>query len=129
MISYLLSSSTSTILINGHISPPLSLCCGVKQGDPIVGFLFILTMQFLATIIRSDPSIQPVSFQGLQKSITLHCDDVLLCIPSIHALVPLLSHLATFEKFSSLQINKNKTVINLPHGHHNSTPFPLLELI
>lgn len=48
------SSVRHAILINGSPSNAFSLQCGIRQGDPLSSFLFILCMEVLPSLINHE---------------------------------------------------------------------------
>ena len=44
---------TAVTIINGNISKPLKIGRGCRQGDPIAGYLFILTIEILALLLKN----------------------------------------------------------------------------
>jgi len=108
IMSYISTVSTS-ILFNGGIVEPIQLSRGIRQGDPLSPYLFILCKEFLGQLIeekciaklwypvkasRSGPSFSHLFFaddlvffflQKLTKKTTL---------PSVRFLIPSVKNLA-----------------------------------
>ncbi|GJX99709.1 RNA-directed DNA polymerase, eukaryota [Tanacetum coccineum] len=60
------TSSMASILVNGSPTSEFPLCCGLKQGDPLAPYLFILIMESLHI------SFSRVVDDGLFKGFQLH---------------------------------------------------------
>jgi Reverse transcriptase (RNA-dependent DNA polymerase) len=43
-VKYLYASAETHVIINGEISSPFRVCCGVQQGDPLSCLLFNLAI-------------------------------------------------------------------------------------
>ncbi|XP_021980153.1 uncharacterized mitochondrial protein AtMg01250-like [Helianthus annuus] len=79
----ILASARSSVLINGSPSFEFQFSCGIRQGDPISPFLFLIGME--AFLVMMEKAADEGIFQGIKlpnsgPSIThlLFADDVLL---------------------------------------------------
>ena len=82
---------------------------GVRQGDPLSPYLFLLAIETLAHVIRKDNNIKGVTFGKYEIRQILYADDISLFVndkPSIDRLQIIFDE---FEKTSGLKINKGKT--------------------
>ena len=79
----LLSTATSRVLINGVVGDPMNHGCGLRQGDPLSPFLFLLVADGLSALLRNKVAtgaITPVKVarRGPGVSHLLFADDTLL---------------------------------------------------
>ena len=63
------------VMNNGFTSGPFSLSRGVRQGDPLSPYLFILALKILAIKIRNDNNIQGIRIGEKIVKLTLFADD------------------------------------------------------
>ena len=69
-ISILLSSATSSVLINGTQSRKFRHMVGLRQGDPLSPMLFILALeplQHLLTLEESESNLSPINTSMAKK--------------------------------------------------------------
>eukprot|EP00253_Pinus_taeda_P008550 PITA_08550 len=119
----LIRSSRFSILVNGAPSEPFSPSRGIRQGDPLSPFLFVILMEGLSRIIakkRADAVIK-----GLQPIRTLPAtthqqfvDDTMLHgIPTVKEALAFRHILDLFSKASGMEINFSKSTIFFFHTH------------
>ncbi|XP_074300693.1 uncharacterized protein LOC141631995 [Silene latifolia] len=105
------------VLINGTPSRRLFPQCGLRQGDPISPYLFILCMEILSLMIikaESNRSIEGIKLSRNSPAIShlLYADDALLCFRlSPTACKSLRDILISFSAFSGQMINHQKSYI------------------
>jgi hypothetical protein len=111
----LTSSAFFSILINGVPSRPFSASRGIRQGDPLSPFLFVLMGEGLGHYIKS------AVLEGALKGLPLHnirpapshsqfVDDTLLMnSPMTHEAVKLNSILSDFTEASGMTLNLEKS--------------------
>eukprot|EP00253_Pinus_taeda_P033845 PITA_33845 len=119
----LIKSSRFFILVNGAPSEPFSPSRGIRQGDPLSPFLFVILMEGISRIIakkRADGVIK-----GLQPIRTLPAtthqqfvDDTMLHgIPTVKKAMAFRHSLDLFSKASGMEINFSKSSIFFFHTH------------
>lgn len=112
-----LASASSSVLVNG--SPTFEFSCskGIRQGDPISPFLFIIVMEALSSIIRK--ACRMGAFEGVRLpnngpvlSHLLYADDAMVMGEWSQANFNSLRRiLRVFRLCSGLRININKSTL------------------
>ena len=60
-----ISSSTFSVLVNNELGPTFKPKCGLRQGDPIAPFIFILAMEYLTRTLQHE-ALQRTPKVGIQ---------------------------------------------------------------
>ena len=101
----------------GNISAKYKLARGVKQGDPISGYLFILCSELLAHKIRNNPSIIGFQVGDHCNLLDLYADDLTVYLKAYENDINLtdlnircvITDIQKFYNISGLKINVEKT--------------------
>lgn len=114
-LSKLLESGRAHILINGEMGESITYKRGVRQGDPLSPYLFILVADVLQQMIknafRDEQLLHPIDIQA-PPPILQYVDDTLILIKgSLQQGQILKGILDTFAYFSGLQINYHKSTL------------------
>ena len=81
------NKASSCVINNGFTSGPFSLSRGVRQGDPLSPYLFILALEILAIKITDDNNIQGIRIGEKIVKLTLFVDDMTCVIKDIKVLL------------------------------------------
>lgn len=109
-IQTLYKDISSRVINNGHISGKFKLERGVRQGDPLSPYLFILTVEPLATAIKRNKDIKGVKIGDIESILSQYADDVQFTLDgSEKSLNETLTTLEQFGKISGLKMNTEKT--------------------
>ena len=106
-----------SILINGETKGLITPTRGIRQGDPLSPFLFLLCIEGLNTLIvqaaiRGDIKGFALCRSGLRLTHLLFADDSLLfCRATDQQCGNILEILEVYGSCSGQQINRNKTTI------------------
>ena len=99
----------SCTINNGMASNFFSLERGVRQGDPLSPYLFIVAVETLAIAIRQHPSIKGISIGKEETKFLQYADDTTAVLSDTNSAKILFDLLNSFEYISGLQINYTKT--------------------
>ena len=102
---------SSCVMNNGFTTAPFSLGRGVRQGDPLSPYLFIIALETLAIQIRSDSKIQGFKIGEEIVKLSLFADDMTCFLRDRNEYTVLLRILENFGNQSGLQVNHEKTEI------------------
>ena len=101
-------SDISSSVMNNNLSR------GVRQGDPLSPYLFILVLETLAINIRNDIKIGGIKIDNQELKLVIFADDLTVFLKDKESFYPLSNNLHIFGVYSGLKMNQQKTeVMNL----------------
>ena len=92
---------------------------GVRQGDPLSPYLFIIALELLLIKIRNDPCIKGIKIDNTEVKLAAFADDLTTFLQDKGSLEHLFSILKAFEGCSGLKLNKDKTEAYWFGSSHN----------
>ncbi|CAN6206059.1 unnamed protein product [Urochloa humidicola] len=111
-ISDMLTSSKLAVLVNGRPGPWFSCKRGVRQGDPLSPYLFLLVADVLQRLVKNNGQIRHPAADDLPCPILQYADDTLIVLKADHNdLQHIWDTLDLFSRFTRLKINYNKSTI------------------
>ena len=103
---------SSCVSINGKYSTWFSICRGVRQGDPLSPYLYLLCAEILAILLRENDDIKGIKINEKDVLLSMFADDTGLCLDgSERSFKEAINVLMSFAKISGLKINYDKTQV------------------
>ena len=104
------TEASSEIILNGYRTPTFTTRRGVRQGDPLSLFLFLIALEPLLAAIRNNREITGIYTSGRFEIKTLsYADDVTIIVANIFSLKQAFFTWQKFESASTLRLNFSKT--------------------
>ena len=100
---------TSSVMNNCFSTGPFNILRGVRQGDPLSAYLFIICLEVFAISIRENKNIQGILVDKEEIKLEVFADDVTAFLRNNRSLEVLLHTADLFSKCSGLEINAEKT--------------------
>ena len=106
---------------NGFSTGPFNIRRGVRQGDSLSPYLFIICLETLAITVRGNKNIQGILVGKEEIKLEMFADDVTAFLRNTRSLEALLHTADVFSKCSGLEINSEKTECMVLDNHVSST--------
>ena len=114
-IRFLYKNASSCVMNNGFTTGPFLLGRGVRQGDPLFPYLFILALETLAIKIREDCNVQGLKIGEEMIKLSLFADDMTCILIDKTSYTNLFRILNSLGECSGIKVNDEKTEI-MPLG-------------
>ncbi len=110
---------SSCVLNNSFSTAPFPVERGVRQGDPLSAYLFIMVLEMLCLSIRRSKDVQGITVGTKKIKLGLFADDLTGFLKNDHSLINFLKLVEAFGDCSGLRINldKSKVMILGNRGH------------
>lgn len=100
----------STVIVNGQLTPWFPVCRGCRQGDPVSPYLFVLSVEIMAAMIRQNPNIKGIIVKEIENKIAQLADDTELMLEGDQeSFEESFKTINKFERASGLTLNTNKS--------------------
>ena len=122
---------SSCVLNNGFSTAPFDVQRGVRQGDPLSSYLFIIVLEILTISIRSNKNVQGILVDGEEIKLELFADDLTAFLLNDNSLLKFFELLKSFGECSGLKINHDKSEIMLlgDYAHSSSLNHSLFKSV
>ena len=101
---------SACVAVNGRYTSAFKICRGVRQGDPLSPYLYLLCAEILSLLIRKNDRIRGLTIQGTEHLLSQFADDTTVYLDgseiSFNETIRLLER---FACMSGLKINHEKT--------------------
>lgn len=101
LLSQIAGRSTSRLLINGHLSPPIAIQRSVRQGDPLSMHLFVLYLH---------PLVYKLERACGDDLLVAYADDISVISTSARRIEEMRELFTQFEVVAGAKLNMRKTV-------------------
>ena len=103
---------STCVTVNGHLSRWFHIKRGVRQGDPLSPYLFLICAEVMSTMIRENDRIKGIKIRDYDVLLNQFADDTSLCLAgSEESLEEAVRVLERFAGLSGLKMNMDKTQI------------------
>ena len=99
----------SCVITNGLTSDYFYLTRGVRQGDPLSPYLFLLAVEILAIAVRKNTEIKGIAIERQETKLLQYADDATAVLSDLDSAHKLFQLLDKFKKVSGLKVNSSKT--------------------
>lgn len=99
----------SCVMNNGECTPYFPVERGVRQGDPLSPYLFIVVLEVLQAHIRSNEGIRGIQIGDSEAKLVVFAVDITAFLDGKKSYDNLIAALKCYEKKSGLGVNENKT--------------------
>ena len=99
----------SCVINNGTASDYFNLERGVRQGDPLSPYLFILAVETMAIAIRENVEIEGIKLGEEETKLLQYTDDTTAVLSDTNSALALFKLLESFQHLSGLKVNSSKT--------------------
>jgi hypothetical protein len=110
-----LETTSYFVCINGNLFGFFQGKCGVRQGDPLSSYLFIIYMEYFSRLLKSNTQHSSFHFHPKCQALGIShgfADDILLLCRCDMVSVSIIPHqLCIFGESSGLEINAAKSSI------------------
>ena len=112
-INTIYKNNTSFILQHGHLSLPVKISRGVRQGCPLSALLYLLVGEVFAELVRQNKDVKGFKLpgSGTETKISQYADDTELLLIDENFIVVACWLISKFEKGSGAKLNETKTKI------------------
>ena len=100
---------TSCVINKGITSHYFNIERGVRQGDPLSPYLFILRAEILSCRVRENENIHGIKIGSLNVALLQYAEDTSGTASDLNSAKQFLKTVETFGFYSGLKLNKEKT--------------------
>jgi hypothetical protein len=111
-IATLYKDATTCVTVNGQYSQWFPILRGVRQGDPLSPYLYLIGAEILSLMIRNSKIIKGIKMKDSENLLAQFADDTTMYLDgSEKSFKEAINILRRFSKMSGLKINAEKTQV------------------
>jgi len=110
-VKALYSNVVSCVLNNGFVTNFFEIKRGVRQGDPLSPYLFIIALEVLANSIRNNKDIEGIKVNSNEMKLSIFADDMTAFLKDKQSISEFMKLITIYGGVSGLKLNKKKTEI------------------
>ena len=114
------SDISSCVMNNGFASQLFEIKRGVRQGDPLSPYLFIIALEILNISIRENKEIIGIKVGNEEIKLNVFADDLTTFVKNTRSFFSLKQVINNFGYISGLKLNEEKTEVYWLGSLHNS---------
>ena len=99
----------SCVINNGLCSHYYNIECGVRQGDPLSPYFFVIYVEILAIDVRNHKNIKGIKINGSEVKLLQFADETTAVLSNLNSACALLKTFEAFEEVSGLKLDVRKT--------------------
>jgi len=99
----------SCTINNGLCTNYFTIERGVRQGDPLSPYLFLIAVEFLAITAGAEKNVRGIDINGTETKLLQFADDTTAVLSDLNSAKAFFNLLDDFEKVSGLKLNVEKT--------------------
>ena len=123
-----LQKFSSTVMNNGYTTAPFKIFRGVRQGEPLSPYLFIICLEILAINIHLNKDIHGIMVGNEEIKLEIFADDMTAFLRDHASLDTLLNMVDSFSLHSGLKINFEKIEVLFLGNNQKSTMETVISL-
>ena len=128
-VKVLYSDISSCVMNNGFASDLFEIKRGVRQGDPLSPYLFIIALEVLNIAIRESKEIVCIKIGKEEIKLHVFADDLTTFVKNTKSFFSLKQVINNFGYVSGLQLNEEKTEAYWLGSLHDSPEYLGIEKI
>ena len=102
-------NSSEFLVNNSTASDCFNLKSGVRQGDPLSLYLFILAVETMASAIRENVEIKGIKLGEEETKLLQYADDTTAVLSDTNSALALFKLLESFQHLPGLKVSSSKT--------------------
>ena len=106
------ASASTCVLVNGHYSSWFNIGRGVRQGDPLSPYLYLICAEVLSIMVRENEKIKGMNINNKEVLLLQFADDTTLCLDgSEESFYKSIQTLTKYALISGLNVSDEKTQV------------------